>query len=311
MNEDFLTFLDVPRFHRLADWFGVWAMESRALHGHLTLLRNVDLAAHVRAFKAFDDEGDKPPVIKSAIEKIPARNGQSVAVIRIAGTMMKASSSFGGASTVQIRKDVRAAASDSDVSGILLAIDSPGGTVAGTEDLANDVRAARRQKPVYAHIDDLGASAAYWVASQADRIYANVPTALVGSIGTMAVVYDASKAADTQGIEALLFATGPLKGAGTEGTRVTPEQRAHFAELTNQLQKSFDAGVKRGRGLTDKQLADVRTGGVYTAENAVSLKLIDGIQQFGKTLDELIRAGMPKAALPNGGLPTVKNENAA
>ncbi len=244
----------------------------------------------------------KPPELKSAIEKIPARAGQSIALVKIAGSMMKSASSMGGTSTVQVRRDIRAAAADSDVSGILLAIDSPGGTVAGTDDLATDVRAARRQKPVYAHIDDLGASAAYWVASQADKIYANSPTALVGSIGTMAVVYDMSKSAEAEGIKALLFATGPLKGAGTPGTAVSEEQAAYFQELTDQMQSSFDAAVKRGRGLTDKQLADVRSGGVFTAESAMGKKLIDGVQPLNRTMDELMKAGTPKASV-SGGLP--------
>lgn len=302
MYTEQLIALDAPHFGRLQDWFGIWAMEARAASGLVAYLRNVNLAAHIREAK--------PPEPKSAVEKVPARNGQNIAVIKIAGTMMKAQSSMGGTSTVQARRDIRSAASDSEVSGILLAIDSPGGTVAGTEDLGNDVRAARRQKPVYAHIDDLGASAAYWVASQADKIFANAPTALVGSIGTMAVVYDLSKAANNQGVEALLFATGPLKGAGTEGTAVSPEQRAYFQELTDKLQASFDSAVKRGRGLTDKQLAEVRSGGVFTAQDALNRKLIDGIQPLGKTMDELIRAGMPKASLPNGGLPTVKDNDA-
>lgn len=289
MNEFATIPLDVPYFSRISDWFGLWAMESAAFAGHLAMMREIDFAAHIRAAE--------PPKIVSALEKIPARNGQSLAVIKIAGTMMKSQSSMGGgASTVQLRRDIRQAAADPEVSGILLAIDSPGGTVAGTDDLATDVRAARQQKPVYAHIDDLGASAAYWVASQAEKIFANSPTAMVGSIGTMTTIYDASEAAAKEGVKAILIATGPLKGAGTPGTIITEEQRAYFQDLIDQSQKSFDSAVKRGRGLSDKQLADVRSGAVFGAESAHARKLIDGIQPMGKTMNELMRASSRSAS---------------
>src|SRR5581483_9650939 len=110
------------------------------------------------------------------------------------GMLMKGQSSMGGTSTVMARRDIRQAVADQDVAGILLAIDSPGGTVAGTDDLAAEVRQARTSKPVWAAIDDLGASAAYWVASQTQRVTVNSPTALVGSIGTLQVIRDLSAA---------------------------------------------------------------------------------------------------------------------
>ncbi len=296
-----------PQFGRISDWFGLWCIEPLAAHALAEAIRRVDLNLHVQQSQ------DDPPKLKSAMEKHPARHGQSIAVIKIAGSMMKAESSMGGASTVQARRDIRMAAADPEVSGILLAIDSPGGTVAGTDDLAAEVRNARRQKTVWAHVDDLAASAAYWVASQAEQIFANSPTALVGSIGTFMTIYDMSEAAAKDGIRVFHFATGPLKGAGSPGTKITEEQASNWQTLINESQTVFDAAVKRGRGLTDKQLADVRTGGVWTADNALSRKLIDGIRPFGKTLEELSRAssGKPAQALAgftslSGTLPMVQ-----
>ncbi|HZZ77198.1 MAG TPA: S49 family peptidase, partial [Gemmataceae bacterium] len=124
---------------------------------------------------------------------------------------------------------------------------------------------------------------------QASQIFANSPTAQIGSIGTFMVVYDMSEAAAKEGIKVHRFATGPLKGAGAKGTPLTEEQRAHLQQITDESQTAFDGAVKRGRGLTDKQLADVRTGGVWTAQNAMDRKLIDGVRPLGKTLDELVK----------------------
>lgn len=295
-----------PEFSRVHDWLGTWAMEPRAFELMVQALRRIDLIAHVN---------QPPTAMLSAMEKTPpARNGQSIAIIKMAGTLMKSQSSMGGTSTVQLRRDIRQAALDQDVGGILLAIDSPGGTTAGTDDLANEVKAARRMKPVIAHIDDLGASAAYWVASQAQEIYANSPTAMVGSIGTFITVYDSSEAAAKEGVKAYHFATGPLKGAGAPGTQLTEEQRAHLQSLIEDSQKTFDDAVRRGRSLTDRQLAEVRTGGVFLAESAMGKKLIDGVRPLSKTIDEMMRgmasrtSSAPSNYAPElgGGLPAAR-----
>lgn len=271
--------LEVPTFARLSDYAGFWLCEPLYSQKLWQIVGGIDLAAHVK--------GGEPEPMKSLVEKVPAPGGKSVSVIRLTGLLMKSASSFGGTSTVQARREIRAAAADPDVSGILLAIDSPGGTVAGTDDLARDVKAAGRTKPVWAHAEDLLASAAYWVASQAQRITANSPTALVGSIGTLQVINDLSAAAEKEGIRTMVFSTGPLKGLGTPGSKVTEEQASHVQSLVNSIQEQFDSAVQKGRGLGAKELAAVRHGGVMTATQALDAKLIDGIQPLQKTLAEL------------------------
>jgi len=277
--------LNVPAFARLGDYVGLWSMEPTAWNTLTSAVTRLDFATH---------EG--PGEIQSAIELVPTASGQQVAVIKAQGVLMKSQTSMGGTSTVQLRRDVRNAAADPNVAAILLAIDSPGGTSAGTYDLAADVRAATKQKPVWAHIDDLGASAAYWIASQATRITANSPNALIGSIGTFQVIYDFSKAAENQGIKTLLFATGPLKGAGIQGTSVTEEHAAYFQQLVNATQAEFDSAVRQGRGLSAKQLADVRHGGVMPATQAQSMGLIDAVQPLAKTLQEITQKDKSKGA---------------
>jgi signal peptide peptidase SppA len=280
-----LETITVPHFGRIHDYIGAWAIEPTAANALLALARSTNLFAHVLEAKA------APTEVRSALALQPDGRGKSLAVVPLVGVLMKHQSSMGGGtSTVQARRDIRMAANNDDVSAILLSIDSPGGTVAGTADLGEEVRAAAKKKPVYAFVSDLCASAAYWVASQADAIYANNATALVGSIGTVMSLYDESKAAEQQGVETLVFATGPLKGAGTPGAAVTEEQRSYFQALVEDAQKSFDAAVKKGRSLTDLQLKNVRTGGVFGAEDAVDRKLIDGVQSLEATVDALVRA---------------------
>jgi len=272
--------LQVPAFARLADYVGLWSMSPQHFSGLWSMAQRIDLAAHV-------EEG--PPPLKSVLEKIPGPGDKSIAVVKMTGLLMKSQSSMGGTSTIQLRREIRAAAADPEVAGILLAVDSPGGTVAGTDDLATDVKAARRAKPVWAHIDDLGASAAYWAISAANRIVANSPTALVGSIGTIQVVRDFSAAAEREGIRTLVFATGSLKGLGTPGTKVTDEQAEHLQSLVDAVQLNFDSAVQKGRSLGVKELAAVRHGGVMTATEAMDKRLVDAVQPLSKTLSEFSR----------------------
>lgn len=223
------------------------------------------------------------------MDLVPGKGAKTVAVIRLVGTMAKGGG-YGWANTTQVRQDVRAATRDPNISGILLAIDSPGGTVAGTASLADDVRAARKAKPVWAHIDDLGASAAYWVASQTGAVYANSPTALVGSIGTLQVVADFSQAAEKAGVKVHVFRTGPLKGTGAAGAPVTEAQAQYLQGMVDRVQQSFSVAVKSGRRLTDKKLEMASTGGVWLADEAQNLGLIDGVRPMDETLAALIKA---------------------
>lgn len=273
--------IPVPHFARLNEYFGLWAIESTAATNIATLASTTGLPAHVAANVA------KPKPVESTLEMIPVKGGKSIAYVKVAGTLMKQQPSMGGTSTIQLRRDIRNAANDPNVQAILLGMDSPGGTVAGTADLANEVKTAKRKKPVWAHVDDLCASACYWVASQASAIYANAPTALIGSIGTIVTVYDQSQAAEQQGIRTLVFSTGPLKGLGVPGAPVTEEQQSHMQSLVNELQTHFDAAVMKGRGMNATQLNSVRTGGVFPATDAVSLRLIDGIRSIDATVDAL------------------------
>jgi signal peptide peptidase SppA len=270
--------LTVPPFRRIDEYCGLWHYEATRFVALWNTVAAADLPRHMSG---------PPPKPVSTIEILPVKGGRGVAVVKALGTLMKQQPSFGGTSTIQLRRDIRSAAANPDVGGILLAIDSPGGTVAGTADLAADVRAARRQKPVWAFIDDLGASAAYHVASQAGKIYANAPDALVGSIGTLWTVYDLSRAAEKEGVRPRVFATGPLKGAGVPGTEITEEQAAYFQRIVDQTQAHFDRAVRSGRGMSAAELAAVRSGGVWLAEEAVGLKLIDGIQSIDRVVAAL------------------------
>jgi len=209
-----------------------------------------------------------------------------IAVLSLIGPLMKGQSKFGGTSSVGARIQLRKALADDDVRAILLAIDSPGGHVAGTKDLADEIAAA--QKPEFAQIDDLAASAALWIASQADQVFANA-TALVGSIGTYMVVYDSSEAFEREGVKVHVISTGDLKGAMVEGSKITKAQLAAEQELVNDINDFFVNAMADGRDLSREAIEDIADGRVWIAAKAQKLGLIDGIQTFPQTLETIRR----------------------
>lgn len=288
--------------HRVDDYFGEWLMEPGRFRALFTMAMHTDISGHVEATAS---NGDAPTSLDEKIRVIPGRSGgrsgDGVAVIPVTGTLMKHVSSLSaGTSLVHLQKALRDAGRNSQVGAVVLDIDSPGGTVAGTFETVAEVVALAGKKPVIAFARDLTASAAYAIASNATSIYANVNTALVGSIGTMLTLYDQSAQFNEAGIEALLFATGPVKGTGTPGAKVTDEQKQYLQDRVNAMQETFDAAVQTGRGFDDEQLAKVRSGAVWTADRAQQLGLIDGVKSFDDVIDEAMDLAAANLNKPAG-----------
>jgi protease-4 len=215
----------------------------------------------------------------------PLGSGQQrVAVIQILGTLSRFGE-YGGTSVSEATAAVRRAAADDSIAHLLLYVSSPGGHVFGLDDLASAVYEARQRKTVTAVVEDFGASGAYYVASQATRVYAN-RSAMVGSIGTFATVIDASDAMSQMGIKVYVVRSSAMKGSGQRGSKVTPEELADVQRLVDALAAQFVEAVMRGRAMNQKQAEAVSTGQVWLAEEAKKLRLIDGVA----TLDEVLGA---------------------
>lgn len=262
-------------------YLGAWAMYEPNALALLEHARQLDLHLHLA--------GHGPAAARMAADNAGFEvTPGGVAIVELHGTMMKhVSSMTAGTSTVLARKMIRAAAAREDVSAILLHVDSPGGTAAGTQDLATDIAAAAKQKPVIAFIEDLGASAAFWAASQASKVIAANDSTLVGSIGTFTVVYDYSGMAAKEGIKAHVIRAGQFKGMGTPGTEVTGEQLAELQRIISGINSTFLQGVSIGRKLDMKTVETLADGRVHPATEAKRLGLIDAVQSLDATLAEL------------------------
>lgn len=243
------------------------------------------------------DLSEPEPIDEYGAEFVVTADG--VGIVELIGPLMKARSKFGGSSTVGVRKALSAMLADPSVSSIMLHVESPGGSVAGTPELADAVAAANKKKPVHAFIEDLGASAAVWVAFQAARVSANA-AAQVGSIGAFCVLEDRSAMYEAAGVKVHVLATGPEKGAGVDGTPITDAQLAPFREFVDHAGAMFFAAVQKGRGLTDKRLAAVTSGRTWPAPAALELHLLDAVESWQAAVEACAAAGA-KAAGPAGG----------
>ncbi|MES2788135.1 MAG: S49 family peptidase [Planctomycetota bacterium] len=219
-------------------------------------------------------------------------NSNGVAIMEVRGVLTKYPSVmqavFGGAATTDLQEAFQAAIDDSGIHAICLVMDSPGGAISGIPEMADAIFAARQSgKQVVAQIDGLMASAAYYLGSQADKVYASHKANRIGSIGTMMVLQDSSKQAAMQGIDVCVATTGELKPMGVPGVALTDAMKAAMQGIVTAGQADFAAAIQRGRKLTPEQLGGMSDGRVVSATEAVTTGLIDGIQSLNVTLAAL------------------------
>ena len=171
---------------------------------------------------------------------------------------------FGATSSEDIGEALREAGEREDIKAVFLNIDSPGGTVAGTPELAAAVKALNGSKPVYAFSSGLMCSAAYWIASQARAIYAT-PSAQVGSIGVVQAVIDNTAALDQAGLKVEVFSVGKYKAMGAPGTSLTDDQRELIQSNLAEIAAEFhDAVLSRGRAIP----AEAMEGQTFSGKQA-------------------------------------------
>lgn len=261
-----------------ASYLGPWLVDATWLQSAIGLVQGGYLAEGRTPAPEAKAHGERDTRLPFPVTK------QGVAIIHIEGPMMKGESKFGGTSTMNVRRELGMARRDERVAGVLLVIDSPGGTLAGTDELAQDVRVTADSMPVHAHIQDFGASAALWVAVQADRVTAN-RMAEVGSIGVLAVIDDSSVAAGMEGITVHVISSGPFKGLGVPGTPVTESHLSSIQADVDAVAKLFFQTVQQRRGLSDEQMAAVSDGKIYMAPEALMLGLIDEVSSVEDALE--------------------------
>jgi protease-4 len=180
---------------------------------------------------------------------------------------------------------------DDSVKGVLLRIDSPGGSVAPSQELYQAVRALAKVKPVVVSMGTAAASGGYYAAAPATLIVANSGS-ITGSIGVRAEYVNLQGLMDKLGLKSDILASGRMKAAGSPTVPMTPEQRAYLMALIRDLHEQFVADVAEARGLSVESVSKLADGRAYTGRQALALKLVDklGGQELAlETLREMVK----------------------
>lgn len=206
-----------------------------------------------------------------------------IAVLSIDGPIAPKANLFtqisGGASAQVLTRQVEMAMADSRVKGLVLAIDSPGGSVFGTPELAAAVYRAAQVKPVATVSEATIASAAYWVGSAGNAVYLSGPTVEAGSIGIYSRMRLSEASAGT-----VEFVRGKYKRGGINGEAPSAEFMADFEGKLDHLYSVFVDTVAMQRGVSTEAVLDgMADGRVFIGQNAINVGLADGFA----TVDEL------------------------
>lgn len=220
----------------------------------------------------------------------PRRSG-SIAVLPIYGVIAPKMNLFlefsGGTSIEQLTQNFREALADPQVKAIVFDVDSPGGSVFGVEELASEISAARGQKPIVAQVSPMAASAAYYLASQADEI-AVTPTGEVGSIGVYAQHSDVSEMEKLKGVKTTLISAGRFKTEGNPHEPLTQDARDYMQSRVDEYYGMFVRAVARGRGVNPAQvMTGMGEGRMVGAQQALKLKMADRVATLEQTVDRL------------------------
>ncbi|MDO5047085.1 MAG: signal peptide peptidase SppA [Anaerococcus sp.] len=183
--------------------------------------------------------------------------------------------------------ELKEAAEDPSIAGVILNVDSPGGSVYASERIANEVEGLKEaNKPVYAVMGEMAASGGYYISAPTDKIYASNET-WTGSIGVIIQSYSLEGLFDKHGIKEQNITTGAMKDAGSYGSDMTDEEKEYFQGLVDSAFDRFVSLVAKGRNMSEREVRKLADGRVYDGSQALENGLIDEIGDIDKAIADM------------------------
>jgi len=237
-----------------------------------------------------------------------------VAVISADGVVAKKMNMFtrisGGISTEILGNKIREAQTDPAVDSIVLQIDSPGGTVDGTQEIADLIFSIRDGKPIVAYTDGMIASAAYWMASAAQGIFISGDTNPIGSIGVVATHVDYSESYKQAGIKVSEITAGKFKRIYSEYQPLSREGRRTIQDEVDYLYSVFVSNIARNRNVSvETVLKDMADGRIFLGTQAIGAGLVDGRMTLNELITRMSAGDMPGVGIKSAqsvGVPAVE-----
>lgn len=200
-----------------------------------------------------------------------------VAVINIESPIYRKSSWWlGGITHKEIKAEIQKALDNEEVKAIFYNIYSPGGSVAGTQELAAFIKEASSKKPSCAFVDGMCCSAAYWLASATGKIYA-AESAELGSIGVVLMHRDYSKVYEKWGVQYTYITAGSKKSVGASEIPLSDEDKEYLQNQVNGIYDVFLENISQNMGLDLNKKTEWADGRVFLGKDAVNLGLVSKI----------------------------------
>lgn len=215
-------------------------------------------------------------------------DGKHTALVELEGVI----DAKGDASAEKITSALQGAFKDKNTQGVILRINSPGGSPVQSGIINDEVRRLRGiypNIPLYVVVEDVCASGGYFVAASADKIYVN-KASLVGSIGVLMDGFGFTGGMEKLGVERRLLTAGENKGFMDPFSPVDPKQKEYALGMLNDIHQQFIAVVKQGRGKRLKDDPELFSGLVWTGRRAVELGLADGYGSVESVARDVIKA---------------------
>ncbi|GFQ71082.1 capsid protein [Trichonephila clavata] len=250
-----------------------------------------------RSFELLSLQTGKQPIFKN-IKHAVKNSEKGIKVIPIHGILTKKSEAFddvlGMTSYEKIREEIEEALINEEVETIILDIDSPGGEVNGLFDLSDFIYEARTKKRIVAIANDDAYSAAYAIASSAEKVLVT-RTSGVGSIGVIASHVDQSGFDEKQGVKYTTVFAGKRKNDLNPHEPITSESLESLQEEVGRLYEMFVQLIARNRNVSTERIKSTEAG-LYFGEKAIEIGLADGITTFSEFIDNY-RSNMTKTEI--------------
>ncbi len=215
-------------------------------------------------------------------------DGKHTALVEVSGVIGPGTD----ASAERVNAALQAAFKDSNTQGVVVRVNSPGGSPVQSQNIYDEMRRLRVKYPaipLYVVVEDMCASGGYFVAAGADRIYVN-KSSLVGSIGVRMDGWGVTGLMDKLGVERRLLTAGDNKGFLDPFLPVDEKQKQHALAMLGEIHQQFISVVREGRGKRLKESPDLFSGLVWTGQKSVDLGLADGFGSLDYVAREVIKA---------------------
>lgn len=187
------------------------------------------------------------------------------------------------------------------IKAVVLRVDSPGGVVAPSQEIYEEVKKFAAKKKIIVSMGSLAASGGYYISAPATMIYAN-PGTITASIGVIIKLSNIEALMDKIGIKSTVVKTGKFKDSGSPMRELTAEDRAMFQSVIDSTHNQFIKAVASGRKLPEEDVRRIADGRVLSGEQALALKLVDRLGTFQDAVEEAGRLagikGEPEVLLP-------------